>query len=81
MRMYYEDLVQDMEGFTKDVVYEKAMERSCGVSVYGKVVTAVMIDDVLFVTYAYECHYNDAEEPETETRIDRFDPVTGEPVE
>ena len=81
MRQYYHEQVQVMEGFTKDVVYENAMERGCIVSVYGEVITAVMLDDVLFVTYAFQCDYSDAEEPEVETRIDRFDPVTGELVE
>lgn len=79
---YFSDFVGEMESFAKDVVYENAMQRSCIVSVYGAVDSAMLVDDVLSVTYSFRCDYSDAEGVEDEERsIHRFDIQTGEPVE
>lgn len=81
IRPHYEQLVSSMISFTTEVVYTNAMERGCVVSVYGYVSEATVIDNVLAVTYVYECDYSDAEESTEETRIDRFDLLSGQIME
>lgn len=81
MEQFYAELIASMENFTKEVVYNNAVERGCVVSVYGKAVSATVLDSILSVTYTYECDYSDAEEPTVETRIDRFDIETGARLE
>jgi len=77
---YFDGFVRNMENFTKDVVYENAMSRSCIASVYGRVDSAIVEDGILCVVYSYECQYSDAEEPEVETTVLRFDMQSGEVV-
>lgn len=77
---YFDGFVQNMENFIRDVVYENAMSRSCIVSVYGTVDSATVEDNILTVTYSYECQYSDAQEPEVETTVLRFDLQTGDVV-
>jgi len=78
LRLHYDQLISSMYSFTTEVVYTNAMERSCVVSVYGYVKEALIMDDVLAVTYIFECDYSDSDEPTVESRIDRFDIATGE---
>lgn len=81
IREFFDWTVQNMEDYTKEVVYENAMSRGCIVSVYGRVDSATVADNILTVHYSYECQYSDAEEPEVESTVMRFDMTTGEPVE
>jgi len=78
---YFDGFVRDMENFTRDVVYENAMSRSCIASVNGAVDSVTMEGGVLCVVYSYECQYSDAQEPEVEITVLRFDIQTGEVVE
>jgi len=81
IRRHYDQLAVSMEAFTKEVVYANAMERTCIASVYGYVTSATVVDDVLSVTYVFECDYSDTEEATEESRIDRFDLTTGQLLE
>ena len=78
---FFEWFVMNMEEYTKDVVYENAMSRSCIASVYGTVDSATATGDLLQVTYSYACQYSDSEEPEVETTVMCFDMITGDLVE
>ena len=78
---FFDRFVMNMEDYTKDVVYENAMSRSCIASVDGTVDSAAVAGDLLRVTYSYACRYSDSEEPEVETTVMCFDMTTGDLVE
>ena len=77
---YFDRVVRSMEDYTKEVVYEEAMGRSCIASVYGQVDSATLEDGIIAVEYSYICQYSDAEEPEVHTTTLCFDMQTGEVV-
>lgn len=81
IRTYYEDLTAHLVRYTKETVYTEAASRACIASVYGSVTDAVLEDDVLTVTYAYECDFSDTEESVENVRTDSFLAASGEKVE
>lgn len=78
IRAYYEALAEHLEGYTKETVYQKAVERSCIVSVYGYVASASVEGETLSVDYVFQCDFSDSEENEENLRTDSFNIHTGE---
>ena len=80
MSQFYASLVAQLEKHTKETVYPAVMDLHTGANVYGIVSGINYSHEYFEATYEYRVEYLNGQEPESFTRIDRFDVLTGEVI-
>jgi len=74
---YYADLTEYLEKFTKETIYENAIQKQVTANVYGTVDSVELSREELKIVYAYRVEYSDKQTDEN-TRTDYFNIQTGE---
>lgn len=78
INQYYLDLAAYLENHTRDTVYLEVMEMHTMANVYGVVSSVSWEEPCLVVEYLYRVEYLNDKETGEFSRVDRFDPATGE---
>jgi len=80
MSQFYASLVTQLENHIKETVYPAVMEQHTGANVYGVVSGINYSHEHFEATYEYRVEYLNGTEPQSFTRTDRFDVLTGEVI-
>ena len=77
VNQYYTELAAYLEKFTRETIYENAIQKQVTANVYGTVDSVELSGEELKIVYAYRVEYSDKQTDEN-TRTDYFNIQTGE---